>query len=92
MKKMVIARLFIKNEARSTFLKEATVLIQRTRAEKGCLFYSLYEDAARPGDFLFYEEYADQEALDEHFHSAHLQVFRDITGYMHAKDRIVEVI
>jgi quinol monooxygenase YgiN len=76
MKKRVIARIFIKNESIEAFKKQADVIIQKTRSEKGCLFYSLFEDVSRSGEFLFYEEYADQAALDIHFKSEYLLVCR----------------
>ncbi len=91
MKKRVIARLFIKPEAIEAFKKQAGVIVQKTRKEKGCIFYSLFEEAADPGNFLFYEEYESQEALDIHSHSEYLEAFRTAVKDMHSKDKIVEV-
>ena len=92
MKKRVIARIFIKNESITAFKKQADVIIQKTRNEKGCLFYSLFEDASRLGEFLFYEEYVDQSALDIHFKSEYLEIFRTKIQDMCSKDAIVDVI
>ena len=74
------------------FKKQANVIIQKTRNEKGCLFYSLFEDVSRPGEFLFYEEYADQAALDIHFKSEYLKIFRTKIHDLCSKDAIVDVI
>ena len=92
MKKKVIARLFIKNESIESFKKQAAVIIQKTRKEKGCLFYSLFQDVSSPGEFLFYEEYASQEALDIHSNSEYLKTFRTIVSNMQSKEKVVKII
>ncbi len=92
MKKKVIARLFIKNESIESFKKQAVEIIQMTRKEKGCLFYSLFHDVFSPGEFLFYEEYASQDALDIHSNSAYLKTFRTIVSNMQSKEKVVDVI
>ncbi|MBF0522259.1 MAG: antibiotic biosynthesis monooxygenase [Candidatus Omnitrophica bacterium] len=92
MKKKVIARIYIKKEFVEMFKKFAGEIIQKTRKEKGCLLYSLFQDVSRPQDFLFYEEYADQEALDIHFNSKYLSNFRAKTKDLLAKETVVEVI
>ncbi|MBF0619577.1 MAG: antibiotic biosynthesis monooxygenase [Candidatus Omnitrophica bacterium] len=92
MSKKVIARLFIKEGSLAAFKKEADVVIKNTRAEKGCLFYSLFQDAQSPTDFLFYEEYTDQAALDVHFNSAYLAAFRQVVAGMALKSTVVEVV
>ena len=92
MKKKVIARLFIKNESIESFKKQAVEIIQKTRKEKGCLFYSLFQDVSSPGEFLFYEEYARQEALDIHSNSEYLKTFRTIVSNMQSKEKVVDII
>ena len=92
MKKKFIARFFIKNESIESFKKQAAVIIQKTRKEKGCLFYSLFQDVSSPGEFLFYEEYASQEALDIHSNSEYLKTFRTIVSNMQSKEKVVDII
>ncbi len=41
--------------------------------EPGNLLYIAHQDAADPARFLFYEQYADQAALEAHRDSAHYQ-------------------
>ncbi len=91
-KKIVIARLFIKDGSIEAFKKVAAQQVHSTRQEKGCLFYSLFEDVANPGDFLFYEEYADQAALDIHMGSVYLKNFRREVDPMRSKDAVVQVV
>ena len=92
MKKKVIALLFIRNESIESFKKQAAVIIQKTRKEKGCLFYSLFQDVSSPGEFLFYEEYASQDALDIHSNSEYLKTFRTIVSNMQSKEKVVDII
>ena len=92
MKKKVIALLFIRNESIESFKKQAAVIIQKTRKEKGCLFYSLFQDVTITGEFLFYEEYASQDALDIHSNSEHLKTFRTIVSNMQSKEKVVDII
>ncbi|RZK96528.1 MAG: antibiotic biosynthesis monooxygenase [Hymenobacter sp.] len=41
--------------------------------EPGNLLYMAHQDPADPAHFFFYEQYADQKALDAHRDSAHYQ-------------------
>ena len=92
MKKKVIARLFIKNESIESFKKQTDEIIQKTRKEKGCLFCSLFQDVTITGEFLFYEEYASQEALDIHSNSEYLKIFRTSISNMQSKEKVVDII
>jgi quinol monooxygenase YgiN len=92
MKKKVIARLFIKNESIESFKKQTVEIIQKTRKEKGCIFYSLFQDVSSPGEFLFYEEYASQDALDIHSNSEYLKTFRTSVSKMQSKEKVVDIV
>jgi quinol monooxygenase YgiN len=92
MKKTVIARLFIKPESIGEFMKLANGMIEQTRREKGCIFYSLFQDVNKPGEFLFYEEYVDQAALDIHQKSEYLAGFRKANAQMHSDKPIIDVV
>jgi quinol monooxygenase YgiN len=37
-----------------------------TRAETGCLNYDLHQSASDPAEFLFYENWASEEAFNAH--------------------------
>ncbi|GAB3251960.1 putative quinol monooxygenase [Chitinimonas naiadis] len=41
-------------------------LVQQVVEEPGCIQYSLHANPGRPGEFVFYEVWADQAALDVH--------------------------
>lgn len=53
--------------------RELRALLAATRQEPGCLAYELHRDPEAPGRFMFYEEFADQAALDAHIISPHFR-------------------
>lgn len=72
---VIVARLRIRPENRAAFLEASQAIIAGTRAEAGCLFYALHEDAHDPNSFLFYEEWQDRAAIDAHFEEPHFLAF-----------------
>jgi quinol monooxygenase YgiN len=90
--KRIVARFFIKNDSIDAFKCLAAELVEETRKEEGCLFYSLFEDAACPGEFLFYEEYQNQAAVDLHIGSAYFQVFSKGSAEMQSKKPVIDII
>ena len=51
-------------------------MVENSRAEDGCEEYSYAEDLFDPGLIRVTEVWRDQEALDRHFASAHIAVWR----------------
>lgn len=72
---VVGGRFKVKPERRADMVKLATALYPSSRAEKGCLHYSCYQDAGDPDSFVFFEEWESQEVLDKHFQTAYFQDF-----------------
>ena len=55
-------------------VKEALLsLVEPTRKEPGCLLYNLHQSKADPTQFMFYERWASQEALDAHGKTPHMR-------------------
>ena len=55
-------------------VKEAlTGLVEPTRKESGCLCYNLHQSKSEPTEFLFYELWAGQEAIDAHSKTPHMK-------------------
>jgi len=48
-------------------------LIDRTRAEAGCVDYHLHQSDDDPASFSFYENWTSRAALDEHMETPYLQ-------------------
>jgi quinol monooxygenase YgiN len=53
-----------------------TEMVMASRAEEGCEEYSYSDDVLEPGLVRITELWRDQAALDRHFASAHLDVWR----------------
>ena len=54
------------------YLILAREVISKTRKEKGCIMYTLHEDINDPTIFTMIEEWADEEALNQHNKSEHV--------------------
>ena len=70
-----------KPEKKSEILRLVGVVVPPSRAESGCLFYDFYEKQPGGNEFLFFEEWRDQAALDAHFKTQH---FADFVGALPA--------
>lgn len=53
-------------------------LARRTRAEPGCLAFSVHEEADAPGSFVLWEVFADEEAFRRHFEYPHTRAYVDL--------------
>jgi len=92
MKKKIIARVFIKKDAIEVFKKLAIELVQKSRNETDCLQYNLFQDVLDSEEFVFIEEYSNQDALDFHFKSDYLNAFVKDIQSLQLKDMIIEII
>ncbi|MBS0332232.1 MAG: antibiotic biosynthesis monooxygenase [Proteobacteria bacterium] len=62
-------------------------MLAASRAEDGCLTYSYGEDVAEPGLIRVFEAWRDQAALDAHFQSDHMKVWRAACAEHGVSDR-----
>ena len=60
-----------REEARTLF----TVLEAATRQEAGCLNYTFYADRNDPNTLFLFEEWESEEALANHYQTAHMKEF-----------------
>lgn len=59
-------------------LKQGLIdLTAHARKEKGCLYYDLYLDRARPFRFCVLMCFENQKAYDHHTNSSHIQQFME---------------
>lgn len=65
---------------RAPILAALPAVVAGTRAEDGCLDYGCYEDAGRPGRFVFVERWRDQAALDRHLSTPHMAAWMEAAG------------
>ncbi len=59
------------DELKNTLLS----LIQPTRAEQGCICYDFHQNTDQPEEFMFYEQWSDKAALDQHLETSHIKSF-----------------
>jgi len=55
---------------------ELMALVAPTRAEPGCLLYTLHRSSDNPAEFLFYEAWVDKAAYEAHRQTPHMQQWR----------------
>ncbi|HAA31240.1 MAG TPA: hypothetical protein DCE56_30375 [Cyanobacteria bacterium UBA8553] len=70
---VLAARFKIKPEKRNLFLQLAKATLEPTRAEKGVISYSFYEESSVPNSFIYFEEWKSREALAEHLKTPYTQ-------------------
>jgi quinol monooxygenase YgiN len=64
-------------------------LAEATRQEPGCELYIPSRDPESPGSFLFYEQYRDKAAFEEHGASEHFQRLAagELFGLLESRER-----
>jgi len=82
MNKVIVARLSVKPEHINDFKGHAIQMVESTRKEPGCIIYTLYQEVNNSPDFIFYEEYTNDEAIQYHRGSAHFKQFGEKIGHM----------
>lgn len=66
-------------------------VIEATRKEDGCLFYSFGEDVVQPGLIVIAEAWRDEACLGAHLASAHFAAWRDAGAALGVADRRLTV-
>lgn len=66
-------------------------VIEETRKEEGCLFYTFGEDVLDPGLIVIAEAWRDEACLGAHLGSSHFAAWRDGAGALGVHDRQLTV-
>ncbi len=74
--KIITVHFITKSEFRSELITLCKNMIVPSRAEKGCIHYSFYQDLNDDNKFFFYEEWKDQSIIDQHNSSKHFLDFQ----------------
>lgn len=90
-KKIIIARLQVIEGKESELLSLTLPLIEGTRAEEGNLTYTMYQNPHNASEFIFYEEYKDDNAINVHGNSAYFQAFAQGVKPLLVKDMDIQV-
>jgi quinol monooxygenase YgiN len=68
-----IARLKAKPGAEARLEEVLKSLVEPTRAESGCIDYTMHRDLEEPGVYYFYDNWRSQEDLDAHFEMPYMK-------------------
>lgn len=77
---VVSGEIEVSPEGREAGVAAAIEMARATVEEAGCISYRFYADLERANVFRVFEEWETQEALDEHFQTEHMRVFRAKLG------------
>ena len=69
----VVAQIKAKQGAEEQVRKELLALVAPSRMDRGCQGYDLHQGEGMPGLFMFYENWASHELLEEHLQKPELQ-------------------
>jgi quinol monooxygenase YgiN len=72
---VVVGRVSTDTDKRAELIDIAQRVASASRQEAGCISYRIYEDTERPNEFVFVEEWASDQALQEHFQTPHIAEF-----------------
>ncbi len=66
--------------------------VHRSLAEPGCLTHGVYQSAEDPHRLFFYEQWADQAAIEAHFEVPASVAFATALGKMAAERPTLEIL
>ncbi len=73
---VVAATLTVKPGRKDTLFAFAKPLMAATRKEDGCFSYTLFDDPTDPSRCMFFEEWRDKAALQQHMKTDHIALWR----------------
>lgn len=91
MKKVIRAKISINPEKVDAFIEATKSLVELSRAEEGNISYTLYQDPSDKTQFIFFEEWKDQAAIDFHFNTDHFKSFNSTVGEYAAAPAVVNI-
>jgi len=68
----IFATIVCKKEKIEFVKSEMLKLIDKTRAEEGCINYDLHQDNSNPAHFVFHENWESEALLEKHLESQHI--------------------
>lgn len=87
----IVARIDAASGKEDLIRRELEKLVPITRAEAGCLQYDLHEDNAKPGAFLFFENWENRDLWQAHMNAPHLAAYLAATEGAVAQFSITEM-
>ena len=81
----IIGTVVAKPAKRDELMRILAARVAPTRAESGCINYDFHCDKSDPNVFVFYENFVNKEALEDHLKKAHLKPLMDRLDELLAK-------
>jgi quinol monooxygenase YgiN len=81
----IIGTVVAKPEKRDELMRILAAQVAPTRAEAGCVNYDFHCDKTEPNVFIFYENFVNAEALEDHLKKPHLKPLMDRLDELLAK-------
>jgi quinol monooxygenase YgiN len=72
---VVVGRVRSDADKRAELVRIGHAVAAQSRTEPGCISYRLYEDTEIENEFVFVEEWENDEALQQHFATSHIAQF-----------------
>ncbi|MGF6691749.1 quinol monooxygenase YgiN [Metapseudomonas resinovorans] len=85
----IVAYLKARDGMDEALLLELRNLVHATQAETGCVQYILHRSVEAPKDFMIYEIWRDQAALNDHVLQAHYLQFSALAGELLVEPPII---
>ncbi|APG86599.1 hypothetical protein SAMCCGM7_pA0260 (plasmid) [Sinorhizobium americanum CCGM7] len=74
--KLVVVAVVIAHQGKEDLLRDGLMeLVSIARTEPGFIQYDLHVSLERPGEFLFYEIWEDEQSLDVHNNTESMKAF-----------------
>ncbi|MDR2039167.1 MAG: antibiotic biosynthesis monooxygenase [Bacteroidales bacterium] len=90
-KKIIGAQIFIKAEKIDEFLNEVKPVVEKSRAEAGCISYTLYQDPQDKTKFFVFEEWKNQAAVETHFATEHFKQLGEILNNCASSPAVITI-
>jgi quinol monooxygenase YgiN len=72
---VVVGRVQTDADKRAELVRIGQTVAAASRLEPGCISYRVYQDTENEHDFVFVEEWENDEALQRHFATSHVAEF-----------------
>lgn len=87
----MIAQLSVNEKKVEQFIKLAKTMVEKSKQEVGCLAYRFLNEIDKPNEFIVYEKYTNQKAVELHNSSEHIKVFLESASPLLLEQPIIDV-
>ena len=87
----VVARIKAKEGMEEKMKQQLMTLLGPTRAEKGCINYTLHQSVQNRTIFMLYENWVSKNDLDEHMKTPHFKSHREKQAEMLAEPSDISI-